>query len=196
MNAKLIVFEGIDGSGKTVQAERLEEFISDCGYYVELVCEKWGNDFIKCANILLSMNLDPVTRALIFNAIRVEHTKHILLPALNRNDFVVMDRRELSTFAYQGVLEGVDMQTLLNLNNANPIFIEPDCTFLIKVSSKTANKRLMNRGNTFAKWDEISSCCYNMFSDYPYLIEFHGEQSEKDVHYEVIKIFSEIFGRG
>ena len=194
MNGKLIVFEGIDCSGKTTQAKLLKQSIKNCGYACELLSEKHGNDFIEIQSSILHINgLSSITKALIYNAIRIEHTREILVPALAKNDFVIMDRRELSTYVYQGILGGVNSTTLFQLNNINPNYVEVNCVFLIDVSHKIANKRILDRDKVTGKWNSGTASYYNVFSDYPNLVKIDGEKDEQAVHKEIVNSFNDFF---
>ena len=193
--AKLIVFEGIDGCGKSTQAELLTKFIIRKGYKCELVCEKWGNKFIESQANLLNEDLSPITKALLFNAIRIEHTKNVLLPAMMNNDFVIMDRRELSTFVYQGVIDRIEISKLFSLHNLNPIGIVADYIFLINVSHIVANERLKVRDNEVVdKWTLSTSTCYDVFSPYINTINIDGEKSKHIVHKKIVNLFYDLFG--
>ena len=199
MKSKLIVFEGIDGCGKSTQAELLTKYIIRRGYKCELVCEKWGNKFIESqSNLLQYEKLSPITKALLFNAIRIEHTKNILLPAMIANDFVIMDRRELSTFVYQGVIEKIEISDLLTLHNLNPISIVANYIFLINVSHIVANERLTLRDNSdrdiVNKWDSNTGSCYDTFSSYINTVNIDGEKSKHIVHKKIVELFNDLFG--
>ena len=199
MKSKLIVFEGIDGCGKSTQAELLTKYIIRRGYKCELVCEKWGNKFIESqSNLLQYEKLSPITKALLFNAIRIEHTKNILLPAMIANDFVIMDRRELSTFVYQGVIEKIEISDLLTLHNLNPISIVANYIFLINVSHIVANERLTLKDNSdrdiVNKWDSSTGSCYDTFSSYINTVNIDGEKSKHIVHKKIVELFNDLFG--
>ena len=137
--------------------------------------------------------LSSITKALIYNAIRIEHTREILVPALAKNDFVIMDRRELSTYVYQGILGGVNSTTLFQLNNINPNYVEVNCVFLIDVSHKIANKRILDRDKVTGKWNSGTASYYNVFSDYPNLVKIDGEKDEQAVHKEIVNSFNDFF---
>lgn len=98
----LIIFEGIDGSGKSTQAKMLYDYLSKTKDVV-LLRDPGGVDVSeKIRDILLSLDMQPWTEVLLFLASRNEllHTK--ILPAIEEGKIVILDRFIDSTIAYQG----------------------------------------------------------------------------------------------
>ena len=114
------------------------------------------------------------------------------------NDFVIMDRRELSTFVYQGVIEKIEISDLLTLHNLNPISIVANYIFLINVSHIVANERLTLRDNSdrdiVNKWDSNTGSCYDTFSSYINTVNIDGEKSKHIVHKKIVELFNDLFG--
>lgn len=104
--AKLIVLEGIDGTGKTTTANRLKEHYEKQGKKVKLYHEpyKFASFDVKQIIKELEANKNQVSDFAILNlmiASRDISINNILIPALNEYDIVIADRYYYSTYAYQ-----------------------------------------------------------------------------------------------
>ena len=114
----LIVFEGIDGSGKSTQAKMFANWLEkEKGRLPRLTYEPGGTDIGRqIRQILLSKDnceMTPLAEALLYAADRAQHIEENVVPAL-RDGYTVICDRLLSTFAYQGV--SVDTMVLWNFN--------------------------------------------------------------------------------
>ena len=102
----LIAFEGGEGSGKSTQAARLAEWLSERGVAVTVTHEPGATDFgVRVRQILLDSpdgSLTPRAEALLFAADRAHHVDTVIRPALDRGDVVITDRYVDSSLAYQG----------------------------------------------------------------------------------------------
>jgi dTMP kinase len=153
----LIAFEGIDGAGKTKQAQVLKGHLSNLGY--DIVLTKEPTDGLYGRRIKqLSHNreLSPAKEYELFVADRKEHIKSVIGPSLKEKKIVVVDRYYFSTMAYQGAL-GLDVEAIKKENESfAPV---PDVVFLLMVSPKVGLSRIRKRRN------EIP----NLFEDEQYL---------------------------
>ncbi len=139
-----IVFEGLDGSGSSTQAQLLAEGLKKQGRKVTLTKEPTPGtptgDFIR--KVLQGHEtLSPQALQLLFCADRAEHLKNVVEPALERGDVVICDRYLFSTLAY-GSLE-CDYEWLKALT-AN--FRVPDATILLKLTPEECLRRIASRG--------------------------------------------------
>jgi dTMP kinase len=104
----LIVFEGIDGSGKTTHVRLLDQRLRRAGY--DVVCLKeptegpWGQKLRQLAQHG-RQEIPPTTELEWFLQDRREDVEHNIQPALARGQIVVLDRYYFSTIAYQGTLQ-------------------------------------------------------------------------------------------
>ena len=154
IKGSFITFEGLDGSGKTVNCEFLCNELRKRGYNVVKTFEPGGTlagqDIRK---ILFSRSISPVTELLLFNAARVDHIEKIIKPALEQqNTVVVCDRYIDSTQAYQGhvyELSGITSQ----LEKCFTSMCTPDFTFFFDADLDVTTKRLMERHN---KTDDLN----------------------------------------
>lgn len=134
-----IVFEGLDGCGKTTQAKLLADFLADQGNKVILTAEPTkGRIGLFIREILGGRHeVNPKTLALMFTADRYEHLGEEVEPAIGRGDIVISERYYHSTIAYQAA-QGVDRGWLIDLNKFAP---KPDITLYLDVKPKTGAGR-------------------------------------------------------
>lgn len=96
LKGKIIVFEGINGSGKTTYANMLGKMISDTGHDV-LVTQEPGHIPVDWKSV---KSLDPTAQCLLYLADRAEHIKSVIQPALDSSRIVICDRFFDSSYAY------------------------------------------------------------------------------------------------
>jgi dTMP kinase len=144
-----LTFEGIEGSGKTTQAERLFYFLKERSFPCLLTREPGGTPIgEKLRELLLSPgtgSLDPLTEALLFEAARREHVLKVINPALQEDKIVICVRFADSTLAYQGWGRGVELDLLSSLNERVTGGLSPDCTVLLDVNPETGLSRSLSR---------------------------------------------------
>ena len=132
---KFIVFEGIDGSGKSTQAGLLFHYLKERKKRVHSTSEPTQyliGGLIK-SWLAKDWQSTPDCLQLLFAADRAYHLDKEIIPLLKKGVTVVCDRYSLSTLAY-GALE-LDLDWLITLNQN---FIAPDVTFLLNTPPKSA----------------------------------------------------------
>ncbi len=137
----LLTFEGIDGAGKSTQVKKLKKYLSENGHEVLVLREPGGTIVAeKIRDLLLQSKHDitPVGELLLFSASRAELVQGVILPELERNKVVILDRFYDSTTAYQGYGRGLDLQMLQNINTISSFGLEPDMTFFLDISPEDA----------------------------------------------------------
>ena len=148
MKGILISFEGIEGTGKTIQSKLLCEYLIKKGYNAILTEEPGGTQIgYKIREILLSIEhkgMTPLTELLLYNASRAQHIKEVILPAMNRGTVVITDRFADSTVAYQGYARGIDLNLIDSIERIVTSGLRPDITILLDLDVETGLKR--NRG--------------------------------------------------
>ena len=141
----LITLEGIDGCGKTTQAERLCAVLKDRGLTSHLFREPGGTVIgEKIRSILLDPSLtemNPLTELFLYLAARVQITDELIRPSLENGDIVVMDRYSDSTIAYQGYARGIGSDTVSSANTIATMGLIPDVTFIIDCDPGLAMSR-------------------------------------------------------
>lgn len=139
-----ISFEGLDGCGKTTQAQRLVEALEARGADVVSTREPGGTplgDEIR-ELVLHGDHVAPWAEAALYAAARAQHVDQVIRPALERDAVVVCDRYVDSSVAYQGGGRGLGLDTVLELNLLAVGGLLPDRTFLVEVDVETALARV------------------------------------------------------
>jgi dTMP kinase len=143
---KFIVFEGIEGAGKTTLANMLADYLVRSGENVYLTREPGGTTIGKeIRKILLSKydeKFTPIAELLLYEADRNLHTENIIKPKLEKGYFVISDRYIYSTVAYQHYGRGIDRKVIDFLNNLATGGLEPSLVFLIDIPVEVGLERI------------------------------------------------------
>lgn len=142
-----LVFEGIDGSGKSTQARLLYETLLKNEIQAVLTKEPTDGPFGQKLRQLAQKGRDEITLQEeydLFMQDRAEHVENELLPQLARGAVVVCDRYFYSTMAYQGAL-GLDPDAVYQENSTR--FPTPDAVFYTTVSPAIGRKRISEGRN-------------------------------------------------
>lgn len=146
---KFIVFEGLDGAGKSTLIEGLKKAIEDQKQSVVLTREPGGTDLgEEIRQLLLRINGEaPTERAelLLYEAARAQHVDKLIRPALQRGDWVISDRFSASTLAFQCGGRSLSRGEVEWLNRYAQDGCEPDLWVLLDLSTEEAKRRMMGR---------------------------------------------------
>jgi dTMP kinase len=130
-----IVFEGVEGCGKSYQSRALYHTLKEKDFPVILTYEPGGTRIgNRIRNILKSRkegNITPLTELFLISACRAQHVNDIILPALKNNKTVICDRFTGSTVAYQGYGRGLELSIVEKINRVSSYGLEPDLTILL-----------------------------------------------------------------
>lgn len=144
----LIIFEGIDGCGKSTQAQVLHQAFIDAGYDAILTREPGGTvigDAIR--EVVLNPKLTNwSTRAelLMHEASRAQLYDKVIAPALEKHKYVICDRGPLSSMVYQGVVGGLSLEEVSSLCMWASYGKAADLTIVLDVPAEVAKER--NKG--------------------------------------------------
>ena len=192
MSAEFIVFEGIDGSGKSTQCRMLYEFIKNTGKKVKLLAEPTGGRWGTELRAMLKSSTPPPVRTQIelFIKDRMDDYERNIKPCMDSGITVVMDRYFYSNAAYQG-FSGITPAEIIamNLQKGFPL---PRRVYFIDVKAETAMERITKRNGSgkaelFEKREFLEAVRNNFLSlaDERFLV-INGEAGEKTV-FESIK---------
>ncbi|HYK92128.1 MAG TPA: dTMP kinase [Acidobacteriota bacterium] len=144
-----VTFEGIEGSGKSLQVSRTEAFLRTRGIPTLVTREPGGTEFGRAVRqVLLEAGgpyREPMGELLLYLADRYQHLHEVIEPALGRGILVISDRYHDATRAYQGAARGVPLDTIDALSRLLNIR-EPDATILLDLEPEAglARARLRN----------------------------------------------------
>lgn len=137
-----IVFEGIDGSGKSTQIKKLLEYLKQNNYaavsFYQPTHGKWGR---KLRELFTKGHIVPIKEEIQYSINdRRESVNEEILPALKEKKIVLLDRYYWSNAAYQGILE----ESYNLILEQNKDFPEPDIILYFDINVSVANKRIIN----------------------------------------------------
>ncbi len=190
-----IVIEGIDGSGKTTQAQLLYAYLLKKGYKVHLTAEPSPHVTGNALKLLLRSKekLPKGVLLLSFLADRITHTENTIKPLLKEGYIVISDRYHPSTLAYQRVegFEERDINTVLKVLGASlPI---PDVVIYIDVSPEVAMER-MRRRSSRAIYEELEFLrqVRERYLSMKDIVVVNGERDPITIHKEVVSIVEKL----
>jgi len=157
MPAVLITVEGVEGSGKSTQCARLAQYLGALGHEVVRTSEPDGTPLGLRVRALFEGDgpaPTPLTQTFLFMAARREHVTRVVAPALARGAVVISDRYADATVAYQGYGQGMDVQTIRELNMLATGGILPDLTLVLDLDPVAGMRRIRGRAlDAFEKMD-------------------------------------------
>jgi len=157
MPAVLITVEGVEGSGKSTQCTRLALHLGRRGLEVVRTSEPDGTPLGLRVRALFEADgppPTPLTQTFLFMAARQEHVTGVIAPALARGAVVISDRYADATVAYQGYGQGMDVQTIRELNMLATGGVVPDLTLVLDLDPVVGMRRIRGRAlDTFEKMD-------------------------------------------
>ena len=148
MRGVLITVEGVEGSGKSTHCGRLAERLRARGLEVVLTSEPDGTALGAAVRALFETDgppPTPLTQTFLFMAARQQHVNQVIRPALARGAVVISDRYADATVAYQGFGQGVDVQTIRDLNALATGGLLPDFTIVLDLDPATGMARIDDR---------------------------------------------------
>lgn len=187
---RLIVFEGIDGTGKSTQIKLLSEYLEKNGIGVVTSFEptrgKWGMRVREAALSGKRLPLKEEINCLLKD--REEHVNCFINPALNEGKWVLLDRYYLSMMAYQGASGGCSDEIKKQNEAFAPI---PDVAFLLDLPVETSLFRMKKRGNeadAFENEEFLRRCAaeYAKMSQ-PWIRHVDAEESVENVQQQIIQ---------
>lgn len=135
LTGAFIVFEGPEGGGKTVQAQRLAASLEAAGCSVVLTREPGGTKLGEAIRKVLLERHDVAmlaeTEALLMSAARAQHVREVIVPARADGRVVLCDRFIDSTYAYQGGGHGLNLEVLAEIQHFVTDGLEPDLKLLL-----------------------------------------------------------------
>jgi dTMP kinase len=147
---RFVVFEGIEGAGKSTQLERVTARLAALGLDPLATCEPGGTELGRTLRRLLLDEPDParppLVEALLMTADRADHLARVVRPALAAGRLVLSDRYEDATFAYQGAGSGVPEAALEALSRVATGGLRPDLVIWLDLPVEEAARRLAARG--------------------------------------------------
>lgn len=192
----LIVFEGLDFSGKSTLAKKLYDDLHSEGLKVSVIREPGGTPVGEnLRNMLLDphMQISDFTELFLFCASRSELCEKVIHPKLENNEYVIMDRFFESTLAYQGYGRGMNIRLLTEIHEEilGKFNTYPDITYFIDVPPEIcfsrANRsidRIESQGTRF--FEKVYKGYHQIAKKWYHVQTINGDRFEDDIHEDVI----------
>lgn len=154
MGSKYIVIEGLEGAGKTTARDVVVDTLKTLGVGDMVFTREPGGTLLaeKLRSLVLDIRsvgdevITDKAEVLMFYAARVQLVETVIKPALASGSWVIGDRHDLSTQAYQGGGRGIDQTLLTTLRDAVLGDFRPDLTIYLDVTPEVGLKRARARG--------------------------------------------------
>ena len=205
-----IVFEGVEGCGKSYQSKKLLKNLIKKKIQTILTREPGGT---KSAELIRNLILkdyfkktkkdkfDKYTDTLLYLAARNEHVKLKIEPALKKRKVVICDRFVDSTIAYQVFGKKINMNFINNIHKFILNGLKPNITFVLKVSSHSSKKRLIkrktrNRYDNFTQsfYDKVQKSFLKIAKNKKNYFVFDSSKNNKDLEIKIFQIVKRYLG--
>lgn len=215
MQGRLIVFEGVEGSGKTTQMLRSQAWLLQSQWFQSLQAqnsapailvtrEPGGTELgLELRQLLLGYQgqeaIQNRAELLLYAADRAQHVEGYLKPQLAQGAVILCDRYTDSTIAYQGYGRGLDLGLIDRLNQAATGGLESDLTLWLDVDAEVGLARMRQRGQAdrieqadLAFHQRVQQGFQALHQQYPQrLVRIDASQNELDVTQQIQKILSQ-----
>lgn len=164
MQGKFIVFEGVEGCGKTTQIQRMQTWLCSSSSFQTLQSQRYLIDVVltrepggteigqEIRQLLLtpqsSESIQDTAELLLYAADRAQHVQSFLRPWLDRGSLVLCDRYTDSTIAYQGYGRGLDQALIAQLNQIATGGLESHLTLWLDIDAEVGLARTRLRGES------------------------------------------------
>ncbi|MDE1356610.1 dTMP kinase [Vibrio aestuarianus] len=152
MNAKFIVVEGLEGAGKSTAIQAITETLKEFGVNnITNTREPGGTVLAEKMRALVKEEhdgevLQDMTELLLMYAARVQLVENVIKPALSAGNWVVGDRHDMSSQAYQGGGRQIPLDTMRNLKAVTLGDFKPDFTLYLDLDPRIGLERAKGRG--------------------------------------------------
>lgn len=186
----LVVFEGIDGAGKTTQASLVADWLESQGLAVvaskEPTSGPWGRMIRESAQ---TGRLDAEAELDAFLRDRREHVVGLIEPSLASGSIVILDRYYFSTAAYQGIRPPHSVDELIRINEEfAPL---PDLLVILDVEPAVGARRIHQRGDVANEFERIADLersreVFRGFRDRPFTMFLDGSLPVDDLQKRIV----------
>ncbi|GLR69913.1 dTMP kinase [Agaribacter marinus] len=197
MQGKFIVVEGLEGAGKSSVISLIVDLLKSKDIDVITTREPGGTPMAESIRACVKHNWDETvteqTELLLMYAARSQLVANVILPALAKGTWVIGDRHDLSTVAYQGGGRGIALSTLQQLKTITLGTFVPDFCLYLDVSPETGLSRARGRGELdrielagIEFFRRVRTMYISQIEDMPNAATIDAEQTMQQVHADTI----------
>lgn len=200
MKGKLIVFEGIDRSGKSTQIKNITNWLDKNKRDYLLVREPGSTPVGEAIRNILLKSKSSITEfgeLCLYLAARSQIVQDVIKPALRDGRLVICDRFYFSTISYQGYARGIDIDLLEKMDRRARQSLEPDAVFYIDITldefkrrGRDESDRMEEAGDAF--FEKVISGYAKQFENLENMIYINGVKSESEVFDEILVNFMKL----
>lgn len=166
---KLIVIEGLEGAGKSTAVNTIIEFLTQLDINTITTREPGGTVIGEVLREVIKNPeykdvLDDKSELLLLYTARIQLLEQVIKPSLKQGIWVIADRFELSTMAYQGGGRGLDQEMIQRLSAFALAGFKPDLTLYLDISPEEGMQRVRSRG-AFDRIEQQSIDFFNRVHD-------------------------------
>jgi dTMP kinase len=154
MRGRFVTLEGMDGAGKSTHQKFVADFLAASAPHVIQTREPGGTDLAeRLRQAILADAMPPMVETLLIFAARADHVTRVIKPALDSGTWVVCDRFNDATAAYQGAGKGVPAEVIERLGGFAHPGLAPDRTLVFDCSYEVARARLSGSGKSLDRFE-------------------------------------------
>ncbi|ASQ45822.1 Thymidylate kinase [Legionella clemsonensis] len=173
---RFIVVEGLEGAGKSTAIQTIKRYLENHVPNVLLTREPGGTRVGEMIRTIIKEEvdgeiLDSRAELLLLYAARVQLVEQVIRPALNQGYWVLADRFELSTFAYQGGGRHLDEDMISTLSTFCLRGFKPDLIFFLDIEPEQGLNRVRQRGASDRMEQESLLFFTNVYNSYQRMIK-------------------------
>jgi dTMP kinase len=157
----MLVFDGSNGAGKTTVIKGVEKYLTSKGFDVLLTREPGGTPIgEKIREVILDPSTPEMcymTELMLFGAGRAQHVQEKIIPALEQGKIVISDRFDAATFSFQHFARGIDLDTIVKINDLALAGFLPDMNIILDLDPREGLKRVISRGEGLDRLEDEKS---------------------------------------
>ncbi|TVR07912.1 MAG: dTMP kinase [Phormidium sp. GEM2.Bin31] len=209
MAGQLIVFEGIEGAGKTTQLQRAAAWLRSQVAVPVLTTREPGGTLLgqELRHLLLKVRdadeIAPRSELLLYASDRAQHVEQYLKPNLAQGAIILCDRYTHSTLAYQGYGRQLDLELIQQLNAIATGGLQPDLTVWLDLAPEVGLQRIQQRGEpnrlereALAFHQRVRQGYLSLAQQDPErMIRLNAEAPAEEIEQEITKILQKSLGQ-
>ncbi|HAD49432.1 thymidylate kinase [Idiomarina aquatica] len=202
MNGKFIVIEGLEGAGKSTAIASIVSHLQAKGIRAETVREPGGTPMAEALRDLVKKQwqeqVSAMTELLLMYASRVQLVDNVIKPALDKGRWVIGDRHDLSSQAYQGGGRQLGSEKLQQLKQLTLGEFKPDLTLYLDIDAEAGLERAKGRGELdrieqedLAFFERTRARYQQLVAADPSIVAIDASQPMQQVHKDILRAIEE-----